>query len=166
MQIAPKNNNNYKNRQRMQAKISKHSSLLRQTQQEQTLKAIVDFILCFLCIFTRVWRRDKHTQPRRGDKGLLSLAPVPCAPGLGDSPPVGRALAYISVISLSSSLRLDYRGFYCVFLSLSVYSCSRCFCPRFEPHLTSLFFDCSPPCFSRTTSLSLPFWCPIQRSSW
>ena len=64
-------------------------------------------------------------------------------------------------VSLSSSLRLEYRAFYCVFPSLSVYSCSRCLCPGFEPHLTSLFFDCSPPCFSRTTSLSLPFWCPI-----
>ena len=57
-------------------------------------------------------------------------------------------------LSLSSSLRLEYRAFYCVFQSLSVYSCSRCLCPHFEPHLTSLFFDCSPPWFSRTTSFS------------
>ena len=60
---------------------------------------------------------------------------------------------YISHLSLSFSLRLEYSAFYCVFPSLSVYSCSRCLCPRFEPHLTSLFFDCSPPYFSRTTSL-------------
>ena len=42
-------------------------------------------------------------------------------------------------ISLRSLLSFEYRAFYRVFPSLSVYSCSRCLCPCFESHFTSLF---------------------------